>query len=55
MYKNNKTKDNNIKESDIIKALEKMIAFAGGLGIGVMYQKHKKDIINYMKRMTNNI
>ncbi len=36
----------------IIKTLEKMAAFAGGLGLGLMYKKYEKDISKYMKKAT---
>jgi hypothetical protein len=55
MYKKFKIKNNNIKESDIIKTLEKMMAFAGGMGMGIMYQKYKKNIMSYINKMTRNM
>jgi hypothetical protein len=28
-----------------------MLAFAGGMGLGIMYKKHEKDIMNYLNKM----
>ncbi len=55
MYKNIKSFNNNTKESDIIKTLEKMIVFAGGMGMGIMYQKYQKDVVNYIKRVVRDM
>ena len=37
---------------NIIRTLEKVIAFAGGVGLGLMYKKYEKDISKYMKKAT---
>ena len=29
-----------------------MIAFAGGMGMGIMYKKYEKNIMNYVNKMT---
>ena len=31
-----------------------MVAFASGMGLGIMYKKYEKDIMNYMKKVTRN-
>jgi len=38
------------KGADIIRTLEKMIAFASGMGMGLLYKKYEKDISKYMKK-----
>ena len=38
-----------------MRTLEKMIAFAGGMGLGLMYKKYEKDISKYMKKATKKI
>ncbi len=30
-----------------------MVAFLGGLGAGIMYKKYEKDIMNYMRKVTD--
>ena len=40
------------KECDIIKNLEKMMAFMGGIGLGIMYKKYEKDIMGYLNKVT---
>lgn len=42
--------NNNIKEDDIIKTLENMVAFIGGVGMGLLYKTYEKDIVKYMKK-----
>ena len=42
--------NNNIEEDDIIKTLENMMAFVGGVGVGLLYKKYEKDISKYMKK-----
>ena len=50
MYNNIKIiNTNNIKGGDIIRTLEKIMAFAGGIGIGLIYKKYEKEISKYMK------
>ena len=44
------SQNNSIKGGDIIKTLEKMMAFAGGVGIGLLYKRYEKDISKYMKK-----
>ena len=46
--KNNNT--NNIKGDDIIRTLEKMLSFAGGIGVGLLYKKYEKNIADFMKK-----
>ena len=36
----------------IIKTLGNMVAFAGGMGLGLLYKKYEKDITKYMKKAT---
>lgn len=50
MYKKLGLTNNNIKEDDIIKSLENMISFVGGIGVGLLYKKYEKDISKYMKK-----
>ena len=33
--------------------MSKMIAFAGGVGLGMLGQKYGKDVMNYCKSMKN--
>ena len=33
-----------------IRTLEKMMAFAGGIGVGVMFKKYERQISSYMKK-----
>ncbi len=47
--------NNNIKEDDIIKTMENMIAFIGGVGIGLLYKKYEKDISKYMKKASKSM
>jgi len=47
--------NNNIEESDIIRTAEKIMAFAGGIGIGLMYKKYEKDIAKLMKKSSKKI
>ncbi|MDD6272273.1 MAG: hypothetical protein PUA90_01990 [bacterium] len=35
---------------DIIKTVEKMMAFAGGVGMGLLYKKYEHQINTYMKK-----
>ncbi len=46
--KNNNT--NNIKGGDIIRTVEKMVAFVGGMTMGLLYKKYEHDIYKYMKK-----
>ena len=39
----------------IIRTLEKMMAFAGGIGMGLLYKKYEKDISKYMKKASKKI
>jgi len=39
----------------IIRTLEKMMAFMGGVGIGLLYKKYEKDISKYMKKASKKI
>ncbi len=32
-----------------MRSFEKMLAFMGGISIGLMYKKYEKDIVKYMK------
>lgn len=46
------------KERDIIKSLTNMMMFAGGMGLGILYQKYNKDVMKYMnkaKKTVNNM
>lgn len=52
MYKITKSINNNIKGDDIIKTLGNMVAFAGGVTLGLMYKKYERDITRYMKKAT---
>jgi len=32
-----------------------MLAFAGGMGMGIMYKKYEKDIMNYVNKVTKSL
>jgi hypothetical protein len=33
--------------------MEKIVAFMGGIGLGIMYKKYEKNIMNYVKKVTD--
>ena len=56
MYNFNKIiNTNNIKGGDIIRTVEKKIAFAGGMTMGLLYKKYERDFYKYMKKATKKL
>ena len=46
------TNTNSDKGGDSINTVSKMIAFAGGVAMGLVYKKYEKEIIKYMKQVS---